>query len=89
MPVVNTSACDKLRCTDCNFEVLRFDGQAWEGTTDYMFFRNNAPDPAKLSTRLQPSAGGCAYACQCSWQNVEELRVLSPTEHPRWACGGH
>ncbi|CAM9540211.1 unnamed protein product, partial [Hapterophycus canaliculatus] len=49
-------ACDNLRCTDCNFEVLRFDGRAWESRIDYMFLRNNAPDPAKLSARLQPCA---------------------------------
>ena len=43
--------------SECNFEVLRFDRQAWDGTTNYMFLRNNAPDPLKLSERLQPSAG--------------------------------
>lgn len=51
------SACDTLRCTDCNFEVLCFDGRAWGEDTDYIFLRNNAPDPVKLSTRLQPSSG--------------------------------
>lgn len=57
MPALDNSACDNLRCTDCNFAVLRFDGRAWEGRTDYLFLRNNAPDPAKLSARLQPCAG--------------------------------
>ncbi|CAN0394913.1 unnamed protein product, partial [Scytosiphon promiscuus] len=82
-------ACDRLRCTDCNFEVLCFEGRAWDANIDYMFLRNNAPDPAKLSARLTRSSDGCAYACQCSWTNVKELTLLSPTERPRWACGGH
>ncbi|CAN0306136.1 unnamed protein product, partial [Ectocarpus fasciculatus] len=82
-------ACDKLRCTDCNFEVLCFHGRAWDDQTDYMFLRNNVPDTTKLSARLQPCSDSCAYACQCSWQNVKDVRALSPTERPRWACGGH
>ncbi|CBN76249.1 conserved unknown protein [Ectocarpus siliculosus] len=82
-------ACDKLRCTDCNFEVLCFHGRAWDDQTDYMFLRNNVPDTDKLSARLTPCSDSCAYACQCSWQNVKDVRALSPTERPRWACGGH
>ncbi|CAM9869836.1 unnamed protein product [Ectocarpus sp. 8 AP-2014] len=82
-------ACDKLRCTDCNFEVLCFHGRAWDDQTDYMFLRNNVPDMDKLSARLTPCSDSCAYACQCSWQNVKDVRALSPTERPRWACGGH
>jgi len=140
-----SSACDSLRCTDCNFEVLCFHAQAWEESTmDYMFLRNNAPDRAKLGARLLPCPGvlsildpfgksstrsaeicrlrslsrwsrwqhrhgawptlntgarffdwmrfssdACAYACQCSWHTVKELRLLPPTGRPRWACGGH
>lgn len=52
------SACDRLRCTECNFEVLCFGHQIWEPNTDYIFLRNNAPDPSKLSARLRPSPGG-------------------------------
>ncbi|CAM9394453.1 unnamed protein product [Ectocarpus sp. 13 AM-2016] len=82
-------ACDKLRCTDCNFEVLCFHGRAWDDQTDYMFLRNNVPDTDKLSARLTPCSDSCAYACQCSWQNVKDVRAQSPTQRPRWACGGH
>ncbi|CAN0252359.1 unnamed protein product [Ectocarpus sp. 4 AP-2014] len=82
-------ACDKLRCTDCNFEVLCFHGRAWDDQTDYMFLRNNVPDTNKLSARLTPCPDSCAYACQCSWKNVKDVRAQSPTERPRWACGGH
>lgn len=56
-PCYYHSACDRLRCTDCNFEVLCFEGRAWDANIDYMFLRNNAPDPAKLSARLTRSSG--------------------------------
>lgn len=55
--VFRRSACDNLRCTDCNFKVILFSGKVWDPATDYMFLRNNAPDPIKLGTRLQPSSG--------------------------------
>ncbi|CAN0392479.1 unnamed protein product, partial [Hapterophycus canaliculatus] len=42
-----------------------------------------------LRKLLHRFPGGCAYACQCSWQNVQDLRILSPMGQPRWACGGH
>lgn len=58
LPLGTNSACDNLRCTDCNFEVLRFDAQGWdESTVDYMFLRNNAPDPVKLGARLLECPG--------------------------------
>lgn len=81
MCVVDNSACDNLRCTDCNFEVLRFDGRAWEGRTDYMFLRNNAPDPTKLSARLQPSAG--MYVNTCATPRME---MAKPTHREMLIC---
>ncbi|KAJ4463167.1 2Fe-2S ferredoxin [Paratrimastix pyriformis] len=45
-------ACDRLRCTGCDFRVLSFSHKAWRSTVDYLFFRNSNLDPAKLSANL-------------------------------------
>lgn len=55
-------ACDKLRCTACNFEVLCFKKTAWDDSTDYLYLRNNFPDAAKLRPKLRPCSGGMSTA---------------------------
>ena len=60
-----------MRCTKCDFKVLRFLDSAWSSDADYMFFRNFMPNVAKLEAKLVPSDGSCAYACQCSWSSAE------------------
>lgn len=60
-----------LRCSKCDFRVIRFCEDEWDGSVDYMFFRNFMPDRAKLSAKLRPKEGSSAYACQCAWASVQ------------------
>jgi len=60
-----------LRCTNCDFRVLRFIDNEWSKDVDYMFFRNFMPNEAKLRPKLKVGDGRCAYACQCSWASID------------------
>lgn len=60
-------ACSSLRCTACDFDVLRFPGRAWDRGVDYMYFRNHMPNTTLLGAKLLPTAGAAAYCCQCAW----------------------
>lgn len=85
------SACDRLRCLNCNFEAIQFSGYKWSSEVDYMFFRNNMPNRQKLGTHLVECSSSVAYCCQCSWISSEEELVLSPGQQdkPQWVCAGH
>uniref|UniRef100_A0A7N4NSQ5 Cilia- and flagella-associated protein 418 n=1 Tax=Sarcophilus harrisii TaxID=9305 RepID=A0A7N4NSQ5_SARHA len=87
----NTSqrTCDQLRCTACDFRVLNFDDYIWDKSCDYLFFRNNMPEFNKLKAKMTKRKGTRAYACQCSWRNVEELTDLQTDQQLRWVCGKH
>eukprot|EP00960_Hanusia_phi_P050962 760520-Hanusia_phi.AAC.5 len=37
-------ACDKLRCTKCDFDVLRIKDMTWHSDCEYLFFRNFYPN---------------------------------------------
>ena len=50
-------ACDRLRCSKCDFNVLRFADTAWSERCDYLFFRNFFPDPEKLSVNMEAKKG--------------------------------
>ena len=39
-----------MRCSKCDFKVVRFDDQRWSDSVDYMFFRNFMGNLAKLRT---------------------------------------
>ena len=39
-----------LRCSKCDFKVVRFDDQRWSDSVDYMFFRNFMGNLTKLRT---------------------------------------
>lgn len=71
-----------LRCSKCDFKVMRFDEQRWSESVDYMFLRNFMGDVAKLRTKLQPQAGVTAHACQCSWCTVDSWGAKVP--HDFW-----
>jgi len=81
-PPDGTSCATNLRCSKCDFKVMRFDDQRWSESVDYMFFRNFMGDIAKLRTKLQPQAGVAAHACQCSWCTVDSWGAKVP--HDFW-----
>nr|XP_004657001.2 protein C8orf37 homolog [Jaculus jaculus] len=87
----NTSqrACDRLRCTACDFWVVSYDDHMWNKSCDYLFFRNNMPEFHRLKAKLTKKKGARAYACQCSWRTVEELTDLQTDHQLRWVCGKH
>ena len=49
--------CDRLRYTDCDFNVLSFDDVHWAANTDYLFLRNNMPDYQRLKSKLKTKKG--------------------------------
>ncbi len=82
-------ACAKLRCVKCDFAVARFEGSEWKSDVDYLFFRNNHPEAAKLKTRLKLSHGRIAYCCQCSWTTATGDSVHPVSRDVRWVCSLH
>lgn len=59
--MVYCRACDKLRCTSCDFKVCSFDNFEWHSDTDYLFLRNNVPDFHRLKSNLAPKNGVYIY----------------------------
>lgn len=51
-----------LRCTRCDFRVLRFRGRRWAPAVDYMFLRNYMPEAHKLQEMLARADGARAAA---------------------------
>jgi hypothetical protein len=82
-------ACSKLRCTKCDFAVARFEGCEWKADVDYLFFRNNHPEAAKLKTCLKLNHGHVAYCCQCSWTSASSGCVTPVGRDVRWVCSQH
>ncbi|XP_067950945.1 cilia- and flagella-associated protein 418-like [Watersipora subatra] len=82
-------ACDRLRCTDCDFKVSVYKDFKWDPSTDYLFLRNNMPDFSRLRAKLIPRTGYKAYACQCQWRNIDKLTELSQSKDLKWVCGKH
>ena len=70
-----------LRCSSCDFRVLRFLDSEWKSDVDYMFFRNFMPNEAKLRPLLKASDGRCAFSCQCSWASIE---LGERVPNPKW-----
>ncbi|CAK8682500.1 cilia- and flagella-associated protein 418-like [Clavelina lepadiformis] len=81
-------ACDRLRCTSCDFRVEQFNDYEWRSSVDYLFLRNNMPDFKKLLPKLSPKQGSRAYACQCSWTSVRSFTSLQKF-NLKWVCGKH
>ena len=81
--------CDAMRCTRCDFKVIRFSDAEWAPDVDYMFFRNCYPDQARLSPKLAKRRGSSAYACQCQWMSCDQPQRIDFSSELRWVCAGH
>ena len=56
--------CSKLRCTNCDKKVVRFEHDVkWKESVDYIFVRNHNTNPDKLREGTEPAPGYSAYAC--------------------------
>eukprot|EP00941_MAST-03F_sp_MAST-3F-sp1_P002396 g2396.t1 len=81
----------RLLCTKCDFKVIRFPSCRWSTDANYLFFRNYSPDKRKLSELLVPDRKYAAYACQCTWQSVKDLKPIQcggTTAMPHGGTGG-
>ncbi|XP_063306381.1 cilia- and flagella-associated protein 418 [Pelobates fuscus] len=86
---ISERACNHLRCTACDFNVVIFDDYAWDQSCDYLFFRNSMPELDKLQTKMIKKKVARAYACQCTWRSVKELMDIRQDQQLRWVCGRH
>ncbi|KAA6367558.1 MAG: hypothetical protein EZS28_036915 [Streblomastix strix] len=93
-------ACDKLRCTQCDFNIVQLDGMSWKNDSQYVDFRNANTQRAALLELATTRKNSVAYCCQCSWISIEQQGLFStnsttlPTVGGRggdlhWVCGGH
>ena len=62
----------RLHCLSCDMLVLRIPDHTWSAGADYMHFRENHPNQAKLASgnMMLPLSGWAAYCCQCSWISI-------------------
>ena len=67
---------DRLLCTKCMCEVVRFADYHWDKDVDYMFFRNFWPEPERLGPKLKSRTAWAAYCCQCSWTSVRDIEEV-------------
>jgi hypothetical protein len=76
-----------LHCSECSFDVARFEGYRWRRSVDYLWFRNHfkgrgvcetsvKSNAETLEGALERDAACSAYCCQCSWQSVSAPKVL-------------
>jgi hypothetical protein len=57
-------SCSKLRCTQCDKKIVRFDNNVrWSPKVDYIFVRNYNTQPEKLKEGLEKADGFTSYAC--------------------------
>eukprot|EP01135_Chromosphaera_perkinsii_P007834 Nk52_evm26s1020 gene=Nk52_evmTU26s1020 len=82
-------SCRNIRCTACDFDVVRFKDACWQKSVDYLFFRNNMPEVDKLKVKLKGAEGMMAYACQCKWRSFAKLTNITEDNDLKWVCGKH
>lgn len=78
--------CSSLSCISCDHNVLRFPDRRWKKSTDYLFLRNNFPENVQQNLVLAP--GWCAYCCQCTFCEEQNVKKL-PAYSSNWICRGH
>ncbi|KAK8895807.1 hypothetical protein M9Y10_013692 [Tritrichomonas musculus] len=78
--------CSSLSCISCDHNVLRFSDRRWKKSTDYLFLRNNFPENVQQNLILAP--GWCAYCCQCTFCEEQNVKKL-PAYSSNWICRGH
>ncbi|KAH7831169.1 putative Retinal Maintenance [Monocercomonoides exilis] len=71
------AACDKLRCTSCDFRVVGIPDRAWKKTTEYIDFRNANTKIEVLNSLTISRPGTVAYCCQCTWRSVRKTCSIS------------
>uniref|UniRef100_A0A8C5MZ07 Cilia- and flagella-associated protein 418 n=1 Tax=Leptobrachium leishanense TaxID=445787 RepID=A0A8C5MZ07_9ANUR len=86
---ISERACNRLRCTSCDFNILMFDDYKWDQSCDYLFFRNSMPELLKLQCKMIKKKGSRAYACQCTWRSIQEITDIGTDQQLHWVCGRH
>ena len=71
-----------MRCTKCDFEVLRVADRAWKDDVEYLFFRNFYPNLEKLQSKLVKAPGVYARACMRAQRVRTRARNASPVLLP-------
>ncbi|KAG3114633.1 hypothetical protein PI124_g2895 [Phytophthora idaei] len=84
----SSRACSNLRCNECDFTVVQFPGKKWDASADYMFFRENVPNEAKLRVKMEIAPDFAAYACQCKWLSITSQTRVDNCQ-VKWSCAGH
>jgi len=74
--------CSNLRCTKCDFEVLRVADRAWKDDVEYLFFRNFYPNLEKLQSKLVKAPGVYVRACMRAQRVRTRARNASPVLLP-------
>eukprot|EP00919_Chromeraceae_sp_WS-2016_P064351 GHVR01152315.1.p1 GENE.GHVR01152315.1~~GHVR01152315.1.p1 ORF type:complete len:210 (+),score=48.03 GHVR01152315.1:37-666(+) len=85
-------ACDNLRCTSCDFQVIQLASWKWKPEVEYLFFRNYYPDVDKLKSMMEVAVDEVAYCCQCSWRTIcafDSIDNVNKEQQGLWKCFGH
>ena len=75
--IMRNTASSDLICLNCDLPVNRWVGKVWNSNSDYIFFRNNAPDREKMAIMLESKSTYAAYACQCSWISTDQVLSIN------------
>ena len=83
-------SCSRLRCRDCDKQVIRFSNDVkWGDHVDYIFVRNYNTLPEKLKGGLVRAPGYAAYACQCKFIALDDAEKKVDDIGFKWHCRGH
>ena len=81
-------ACDRIRCSKCDFNVVRFIDTAWSERCDYLFFRNFFPDAEKLRANMESKRGAFQpYVTLCSKSTATRYLCVCAIIFVAWYSG--